>query len=317
MIEGCCSGAMGGRRRGYAAMAVLILIVAHGPPSARCFHSWNYCVCNIADRNHRRVQCSERSNSNRTTIAADPYHGWKHFAFEDTAFVSRYPQVREYSRRFYNSTSEPAIEALRRQHFKRYGSSSLRQHEPFPHVIHQTWKTHDLPAVGRFRNGSESWQAKHPGWEYLLWDDDENRAFLSRHYPWFIPHYDAYDHFIKRVDAVRVFYMYHFGGVYADLDSYCLRPFEPLLEREAATEAEVVLSFVGGNAQANDLGSSGKGDSYSEVVHNAVMASRRHAPFWLDVMDIHACMHAPFWLDVMDMYMLIHACISVFQIRWT
>lgn len=53
--------------------------------------------------------------------------------------------------------------------------------------------------------------AKPSRWHYWLWDDEENRAFLACHYvyEWFSPHYDEYDHFIKRVDAVRIFYLYH------------------------------------------------------------------------------------------------------------
>ena len=35
-------------------------------------------------------------------------------------------------------------------------------------------------------------------------------------------------HHTKRVDAVRYFYLYLYGGVYIDLDVMCIRPFEAL-----------------------------------------------------------------------------------------
>ena len=35
--------------------------------------------------------------------------------------------------------------------------------------------------------------------------------------------YDNYDVNIKRVDAVRYFYLYHFGGLYVDLDFECIK----------------------------------------------------------------------------------------------
>ena len=110
--------------------------------------------------------------------------------------------------------------------------------ECFTRMIHQSWKTADVPAY--MREWSHSWRRRNRHFEYRLWTDDENRAFLQQHYAWFLPFYDAYgpvDRGIKRADAVRIFYMWHFGGVYADLDSVCLRPFESLFEKVPADAA--------------------------------------------------------------------------------
>ena len=50
----------------------------------------------------------------------------------------------------------------------------------------------------------------HPSWEYKLWTDEDNRNLIKDHYPWFLKTYDEYDVNIKRVDAVRYFYLYHY-----------------------------------------------------------------------------------------------------------
>ena len=47
-----------------------------------------------------------------------------------------------------------------------------------------------------------------------MYNDSENRAIVAEYYPWFLTTYDGYPKVINRIDAVRIFYLAHFGGVY-------------------------------------------------------------------------------------------------------
>lgn len=85
-------------------------------------------------------------------------------------------------------------------------------------MIHQTWKSEEIP---------DSWQASHQtwkelaeehNWEYRLWTDEENEKFLSEHYSWALEFYHRLPLGIQRSHMMRYFYMFHFGGVYVDLD---------------------------------------------------------------------------------------------------
>ena len=60
-----------------------------------------------------------------------------------------------------------------------------------------------------------------------MWTDRRLRAFIASYYPWFLPIYLRYDQHIKRVDAARYFLLYHYGGVYADLDFVRVNRFQP------------------------------------------------------------------------------------------
>jgi len=97
-----------------------------------------------------------------------------------------------------------------------------------PKIIHQTWSTESIP--DEFQLLSDTWKELHPSWEYILWTDKMNRDFIIQHFPDFLGKYDAYPDNIQRVDAVRYFILYHYGGVYIDLDFECLENIEPLLE---------------------------------------------------------------------------------------
>ena len=63
----------------------------------------------------------------------------------------------------------------------------------------------------------------------MLWTDASSREFIAEHYSWFLDTFDNYTYPIQRADAIRYFVLYHFGGVYIDLDIGCLRPVDPLL----------------------------------------------------------------------------------------
>ena len=137
-----------------------------------------------------------------------------------------------------------------------------------PKILFQTWKSKtDIPA--NFAYWSRTFRDENPAYEYRLWDDADNRAFIGEHYPWFLATYDAYPAEIYRADAVRYFFLYHFGGVYADMDTECLRPLDAMLEI-----ADVVLGKMGTNP------------NFRHSIPNAVMLSVPRQEFWLLVMSL-------------------------------
>ena len=107
-----------------------------------------------------------------------------------------------------------------------------------PKILHQTWKNCTLPWRQAFWR--EECRRVLPGdWTLLLHTDEDNRAFMAREFPDYLDLYDGYELSIQRVDAVRYFYLYRYGGVYMDLDFTCLRPLEEL----PLTAGRVSLGF--------------------------------------------------------------------------
>jgi inositol phosphorylceramide mannosyltransferase catalytic subunit len=133
----------------------------------------------------------------------------------------------------------------------------------------QTWKSKSsIP--NQFRYWSSTVKDLNPQFEYYFWDDADNRAFIEEHYPWFLKVYDRYPIEIYRVDAVRYFWLYHFGGVYIDMDSECLRPLIDL----CLNNTGVVLGRMG-----DDPG-------FVHSIPNAVMMSSSREGFWLYVIHL-------------------------------
>src|SRR5271154_6297433 len=93
------------------------------------------------------------------------------------------------------------------------GAAPARAHRGgvmIPRVIHQTWRGADLPAP--FARLAETWRRHHPQWQWRLWTDTDNRAFVGAHFPAMLGLYDSYPHPIQRVDIVRYLILHVHGG---------------------------------------------------------------------------------------------------------
>ncbi|SCU95152.1 LANO_0E09472g1_1 [Lachancea nothofagi CBS 11611] len=101
------------------------------------------------------------------------------------------------------------------------------QTQLIPKIIHQTYKTTDIPE--QWREGQQRCIDLHPDYEYNLWTDETAREFIKEQYGWFLDTFDGYRYPIERADAVRYFLLSHYGGVYIDLDDGCRRKLDPLL----------------------------------------------------------------------------------------
>ncbi len=94
-----------------------------------------------------------------------------------------------------------------------------------PKVIHHVWPGEDTfrPEMHRFR---QSWMQHHPDWTFRFWRTDpgdgaseEVRALLA----------DSRYSVVVKSDVLRFEVLRLHGGVYADTDLECLRPFDDLL----------------------------------------------------------------------------------------
>jgi len=138
-----------------------------------------------------------------------------------------------------------------------------------PKVLHQTWKTKELPAP--FDAYRRSWQRLHPDWEFPLYDDADCRSFVASSFPQLLALYDGLPTNIQRADVFRYLVVYKLGGVYADVDMECWKCIEPLLEGRAcvfATEAT-----FGRHLQRK------LGYRHPYQVANCIFAAAPHDPF--------------------------------------
>lgn len=77
----------------------------------------------------------------------------------------------------------------------------------------------------------------HPDWLYMFWDAATCEGLIAERYPWFLTTYKAIGSVVVRSDAVRIFILHTYGGVYLDMDTECFSSMEPWV-----TGPQVVLT---------------------------------------------------------------------------
>lgn len=136
-----------------------------------------------------------------------------------------------------------------------------------PKLIHQTYRDYELPEI--YALCAQQMRALHPDYTYKFWTDDEMYAFMHTEFPTYWSKFSALPRVIMQVDMFRYFLLYKYGGIYADLDYYMLRPLDGML-----TGKELVLPVDCEAADGTPL-----------CVGNCIFASRPQHPFWKKLMD--------------------------------
>ena len=99
-----------------------------------------------------------------------------------------------------------------------------------PKIIHQTWKTNEIPE--QVIDINKKLLELHPDYEYKLWTDKENLDFIKKEYPFLLKLYESYPNNIQRVDLVRYCILHKYGGIFLDLDFLVLRKFDSLINNK-------------------------------------------------------------------------------------
>ena len=147
-----------------------------------------------------------------------------------------------------------------------------------PRILHQTWKDENIP--DRWIKPHTMCRKMHPNWEIIGWTDKSTREFIAEKYPQFLHTYDSYPYPIERVDAARYFIMYHFGGVYLDLDIGCYKPMDPLLRYPAMLPKTEPIGF------SNDF-----------------MAARPKHPFFKQLIDALPYWNHNYWFPYLTVFL--------------
>lgn len=143
--------------------------------------------------------------------------------------------------------------------------SASWERDAVPRIIHQIAPADEGKWHHTWKPCQASWFDNFQGFEYKMWTDEDIDNMIKLRFPNFLPIWKAYPLPIQRIDVIRYFILYEYGGIYADMDFECVRNFYELLP---PGKASIAKSAVPG-----------------EEFQNALMASPRRHPFWHYVLN--------------------------------
>ena len=134
-------------------------------------------------------------------------------------------------------------------------------------IIHQiwfrlSWKSKKL--LKKFNKYQSSWMLNNPDWQYVLWDENMALQFMKNIFPEYVELYKKYKYSIQRIDVLRYFILYRYGGLYADMDLECITSMNEIRDKYPD---ELYLVETGNKAMGTH-------------VSNLLMFSVRNHPFW-------------------------------------
>lgn len=109
-----------------------------------------------------------------------------------------------------------------------YEKSYDYKNECVPKIIHQLWKDNNIP--DHLKLMQQSVLDNHVGYQYMFWTDKDLDGFLQVYYPRIWDFYTTgFEYIIQKIDFIRLLLIYHYGGIYLDLDSLCVKNIEDIL----------------------------------------------------------------------------------------
>ena len=136
-------------------------------------------------------------------------------------------------------------------------------------IIHQVWFG-TIPNKNKAKNRYEklkiyrnSWKEKNTEWYQIEWNKEMSKSLVTKFYPEYYEMYKNYKYDIQRCDAVRYMILHRYGGLYADMDYYCNKPFDSVFEKYVENFYLVQTPNMSG-----------------DYVSNSLMYSVQEHPFW-------------------------------------
>jgi len=128
-------------------------------------------------------------------------------------------------------------------------NNSTNKDVTIPKIIMQTWKDNNLP--DHWKGSPDSFKKHMPGWEYKFMTDEDIIKFIKEKDPQYLDLYNNFEYTIQKIDFFRILWLYHYGGIYSDMDFELQRPLDDLFTSNA--ELYVVQSGNVGHVITNSF----------------------------------------------------------------
>ena len=112
-------------------------------------------------------------------------------------------------------------------------------------IIHQIWFQGEDKIPEKLNNYKNECKKINKDYQYYIWDDDMIRRLLKDNYPDYYKTYNAFPLMIQKIDFAKYVILYHYGGVYVDMDVRCLKNATTLIKKFTGNDMIVSNSSSG------------------------------------------------------------------------
>jgi len=104
-------------------------------------------------------------------------------------------------------------------------SPNTEAHSAIPKIIHQIWiGGNNIPQQYQYYNST--WKKLNPDWNIIIWEDED----IKKLDPDIIKLINQARSFAEKADIMRLDILKKYGGVYVDMDTLALKPFDKIIQ---------------------------------------------------------------------------------------
>jgi mannosyltransferase OCH1-like enzyme len=144
----------------------------------------------------------------------------------------------------------------------------------YPPIVHQIWLDH-MNVPQKWTEARNKTIQMNPSMKHMLWTSKEIEPFLVQEYPWFVETYLAYSYLSQKVDAARYFIVYHYGGVYMDMDFIVNVSFVEIYDKYTVRNYECAFPATWPSGISNALFACNKHSRFMKFVTSNLQNSDR------------------------------------------
>lgn len=161
--------------------------------------------------------------------------------------------------------------------------------EKIPRKIHLIWMDftnllNPHPQIPqKYMENIENMKKLNPNFEIKTWNGYECDQFIQKYYPSYYQRYFDLPYPIEKCDYIRFFILYHYGGIYSDMDRISIRSYENLL-KTYEKDYDVLLGEI----------------SLYGILNNDILITKRGSKYMKKCMDDMKINHINYYfMDVM------------------
>jgi len=137
-----------------------------------------------------------------------------------------------------------------------------------PKIIHQIWWQGMNKLPNKYKEYNKSWINKNKSWKIIYWDEYKIIQLLKKYYPDILKLLNNYEFMIQKIDVAKYVILYHYGGVYVDMDTVCEKSLDILINKKEFSK----YSFICCNMEIVP---------FIKIINNGVIFSKKKHPILL------------------------------------
>ena len=143
----------------------------------------------------------------------------------------------------------------------------------FPKMVHQIWSDDHPPVEWLPTRKTCMDMYKKLGYTYKLWSFTDVEKLIASDYHWLLPTWQSYPYIVEKADVSKYILLYHYGGIYMDLDVECVGNFDPVLRNVTNNEHTVARYTDPSGIAADTLMAKARNPFFFHTIHRLPKAN--------------------------------------------